>query len=475
MFEKIEITLESIAPTGEAVGKNPQNGKPIFVTDAIPGERVEVEITEDRGKWQRGRLYRIIEASPDRVTPPCPYFGPPQPVILPDGSQLNPDGAPRCTGCLWQHIAYDRQLALKRGIVVAQLADQAELAKDPHRNRMQAESMVAEVIGLADDDDNPLDFHYLTQMIFALDEQGNLCLPTRRRDKNKRAIMPIDFCLLHHPQLADLYSAFVVDEEMGQELARELITVEMSVGATADEIRDGHRGMIVLESRGKEAPSLELELPVNVLLRYGTVEDLGSVSLLVGDMSYPVALGDETFVAYPPMGRQPIVSTHALGEEALGSVVTSVLELQPFDHLLHLWAGAGLTSLAISQQVATVIAAEDDELSLAALEANTSGVANVDIHRGPVRRILDHLRRGSYEINVALLTPRDEPVEDLHFRHLDSLDIMRVAVISDDAAELARLVPVARNQRYELVSIQPVDLQPQQETVTLVARFDRRR
>jgi 23S rRNA (uracil1939-C5)-methyltransferase len=478
MVERIEIVLKSIASTGEAVGENPENGKPVFVADAIPGERVEVEITENRAQWQRGRLHRVVEASPDRIRPPCPYFGPPQPVILPDGDQLNPEGVPRCAGCLWQHISYDRQLALKRSIVVAQLAELAELAKDPRRSRSQAESLVAEVIGLADPadaEDRPLDFHYLTQMTFALDEQGNLCLPTRRYDRQTPLILPIEFCPLHHPQLADLFSAFVVDEEMGQDLARDLLTVEMSVGATAEEIGDGDEGMIVLESRGREAPSLELELPVNVLLRQGSAEDLGSVSLLIGDMSYPVALGDERFVAYPPMGRSPIVSAHALGEEALGAVVTSVLELQPFDHLLHLWAGTGLISLAVAQQVATVIAAEDDELSLAALEANTAGAENVDIHRGPVRRILDHLRRGSYESNVALLTPRDEPVEDLHFRHLDSLNILRVAVISDDATELARLVPVARSQRYELVAVQPVDLQPQQETVTLVARFDRRR
>jgi hypothetical protein len=37
------------------------------------------------------------------------------------------------------------------------------------------------------------------------------------------------------------------------------------------------------------------------------------------------------------------------------------------------------------------------------------------------------------------------------------------------------LVPLARSQRYELVAVQPLDLQPQQETVTLLARFDRRR
>ena len=75
-------------------------------SEAYPGERVVARVhryhkrrTADRG---RSRPSRLSTASPHRVAPPCPYYGP-------------------CSGCQWQHIAYDHQLALKADSVRAAL------------------------------------------------------------------------------------------------------------------------------------------------------------------------------------------------------------------------------------------------------------------------------------------------------------------------------------------------------------------
>lgn len=473
MTETIELELTGLTPSGEAIGVHPQTGRQVWVADAIPGERVEVILD----RKQRARLLRVLEASPDRVTPPCPYFGPPQPVTLPDGSQLNPDGAPRCAGCLWQHIAYDRQLALKREIVLQALAPLPDLGVDSNGRPYRPERLLAEVIALGDpeaEEDAALDYHYLTQMTFALDAEGRLCLSTRPT-LGMPSLLPIDFCLLHHPQLADLFAAFAVDEETGRELAQELLSVEMSVGATADTVEDEAKGVLVLETRSGEAPSLELGLPVNVLVRGPGTHEVAAVDLVVGDWSFPVALGEERLLGYPPMGGTPLISPHAHGDEAIGTLVASVLELQPFEHGIHLWAGAGLVSRMVARQVSTLIAIEENELAVAALQANTAGTDNVDIHSGPVPRILDNLRRGGYETNVALLTPRDEVVNETILRHLNTLGIVRFALVCEDPAEIVRLVPLAQAERYELINIQPVDLQPQQEGVLLIVRFDRRR
>ena len=70
----ITLTLTGIAHGGEALGHH--DGKIVFVPYTIPGETVEVQIVEEKARWARARLLRVIEPSPDRVVPPCPWFGP---------------------------------------------------------------------------------------------------------------------------------------------------------------------------------------------------------------------------------------------------------------------------------------------------------------------------------------------------------------------------------------------------------------
>ena len=90
-----------MAPSGECVARH--EGLVLFVAMGIPGERVEVEIVHRRKTWARARITRVIAPSPQRVAPPCSYFG-------------------HCGGCEWQHIDYAAQVAYKAGIVREQLA-----------------------------------------------------------------------------------------------------------------------------------------------------------------------------------------------------------------------------------------------------------------------------------------------------------------------------------------------------------------
>ena len=56
MMQTIELTLDAIAHGGEAMGRHA--GKVIFVPYAIPGERVRVEIVEEKERWARPVCWR---------------------------------------------------------------------------------------------------------------------------------------------------------------------------------------------------------------------------------------------------------------------------------------------------------------------------------------------------------------------------------------------------------------------------------
>ncbi|MBI3874981.1 MAG: class I SAM-dependent RNA methyltransferase, partial [Verrucomicrobia bacterium] len=89
----VQVVIHDLAFGGEGVAR--VEDFVVFVPFVIPGEEVEVEITEVKKKFARARLVRVVKPSPDRVEPHCRYFG-------------------ECGGCQYQHISYDAQLAFKR-------------------------------------------------------------------------------------------------------------------------------------------------------------------------------------------------------------------------------------------------------------------------------------------------------------------------------------------------------------------------
>jgi tRNA/tmRNA/rRNA uracil-C5-methylase (TrmA/RlmC/RlmD family) len=91
--DKIDLTIHDIAFGGEGVGRVDEFV--VFVPFVVAGEMVEAEITEIKKNFARAKLLRVVAASPDRVEPPCVYFG-------------------KCGGCQYQHIAYEAQLRIKQ-------------------------------------------------------------------------------------------------------------------------------------------------------------------------------------------------------------------------------------------------------------------------------------------------------------------------------------------------------------------------
>lgn len=95
--ESTEIRILDIAFGGCGVGQlnaGTDRGKATFVPFTIDGERVRVRITRQHRKFAEALLEAILESSPERVQPVCPYFS-------------------ACGGCSYQHIRYEHQLAIK--------------------------------------------------------------------------------------------------------------------------------------------------------------------------------------------------------------------------------------------------------------------------------------------------------------------------------------------------------------------------
>lgn len=73
-------------------------GKNIFVPFAIPGEKLEIEITESKKDYDIAKIVNILEPSDKRIIPPCKYYG-------------------KCGGCNLMHIDFNYQIELRKKIL----------------------------------------------------------------------------------------------------------------------------------------------------------------------------------------------------------------------------------------------------------------------------------------------------------------------------------------------------------------------
>lgn len=91
-----EVEIERILPGGYGLAHSA--GHTIFVSLAVPGDRLRVRIERQQGNVLFASIEEILVASADRIEPPCPYFG-------------------RCGGCDFQQLTYEQQLAAKAEII----------------------------------------------------------------------------------------------------------------------------------------------------------------------------------------------------------------------------------------------------------------------------------------------------------------------------------------------------------------------
>lgn len=86
----LELRVEKLVQGGEGMARL-SDGRVCFVQGALPGELCQVQLTQDRKDFARGRVAKVLEQSTDRVKPKCPLYG-------------------KCGGCSLQHLDENREV-----------------------------------------------------------------------------------------------------------------------------------------------------------------------------------------------------------------------------------------------------------------------------------------------------------------------------------------------------------------------------
>jgi 23S rRNA (uracil1939-C5)-methyltransferase len=456
--EELELFVERMAHGRFGVAR--VDGFVVFVRDAAPGDRVRARVFRKKKGYAEAGLVEVLEPSPDRVEPPCPYSG-------------------VCGGCQWQHTAYERQLVYKREQVRDAVERIGGLEGVPVHETIPSERV----------------FGYRNKMEFSFSDRRWLLPEEMERAGVERGfalglhvpgtfnkIIDVEACLLQAPLGNELLGA--VRESVrrsglpvygikSHEGFWRFLTLRHSVGrdewlvnlVTAED-RPGEVEPIARDLR-ERFPAVRTVVH-NVNTRRAAIAVGEREHVLAGDGLLEDRLGPYTF----RISANSFFQTNTRGAESLYEVVGAYAALEGTETVLDLYSGTGTIPILLSERARRIIGVEVVESAVADAERNCAEnqVRNCRFVAGDVRESLAGL-----EVRADVLVidpPRAGMHKDVVAGVLDRR-CPRVVYVSCNPATLARdLVELSR--LYRVREIQPVDLFPHTYHVEAVARLEMR-
>ncbi len=382
--ERLELALEGIGRMGEALAD--WDGHRAYVFGGIPGERVVGEVVRRRRGYLACRVVEVLEPSPHRVAPACPLFWP-------------------CTGCQWQHVAYEHQLDLKRAMV------EEALASRPETTGIEVMPTIP----------SPQAYEYRNHARMTVGPAGSVGYV----NSTTRRFLPVDKCLLMDPWINDAIAH--------------------------------------LQGRAAETTQLSIRYGVNtgewlVQPRFLNPD----ITLESGQKHYREKLLGHAFRVASPSFFQ--VNTRQA--EAMVGLVREGLALTGREVVVDAYAGVATFAVLLANDCARIIAIEESASAVRDGAANAEGIANIEFRQGKTEDVLGRLEAVP---DALILDPPRAGCHPRALDAVARLAPARVAYVSCDPEALARDLAVLVAGPYEVESVQPLDLFPQTHHIECIA------
>ncbi len=427
VYAEADVDLGAFTPAGVTTARYGEQTIP--VEKGLPGERAHVAITTLKGRkgWTRATVTAVIEGSPHRIEPPCPYF-------------RDHD----CGGCEWQHMAYAYQCETKVA-TVSELMHEAGIDHPPEAIRVL---------------DEPWQYRYSAAI--ALSRGAGF------RKRRRQSVIPILHCPISHPMISgllatlnDWYADGVYPDLRGK------AWIEVKVDGATDtpllQLVIGGIGGMDLPNRPELHPLADklATLPNVVSVTYK--HPSGETRPYRGPIASIVAVGGEPFVL--PAGS--FFQTNLALVPRLIARIEELTTLGPHDIAADIYCGAGLFTMFLARRAGQVIAIEVDPAAIAAARetARLWGLANIAFFAKPAEKAMDLLP----DLELALVDP---PRSGLDPRVIDAIIAKRprqFVYVSCNPVTLARDLQSFTGAGYTLRTLELFDFFPQTAHVESLA------
>jgi len=447
----VELRIEALAYGGMGLAR--LDGYVVFVSDALPGDRVRARIRKRKANHAQATVEELIEPSPVRIPADCPLHG-------------------HCGGCVWQTLPYDEQLKVKERHVAEALehiGGQAGLPLEPiapsprvwrYRNKMEF------AFGAEADGGLILGFHLPGRFdrIFSVGacliqpEPFDAALRAVEAWARRSGLAPYD-PRSHRGILRNL--ALRRSETDGRWLAI-LVTQTTEVGGRLEELA-GVLGAADAGFRG---------------LLWGFNDAVADVVRIereagrVGDLWLEEQIEDLRFRISPFSFFQ----TNTLGAAALYRVAREFLDLSGRETVLDAYCGAGTIGIFCAGQAQRVFGVEivTEAVWDARENASRNGLGNCVFIAAPLAQGLRLAQEAAgRDINRVVIDPPRGGMDKRSLKGLLGLRAPVFVYISCNPATLSRDVAAICEAGYRIARVKPIDLFPHTYHIETVIRFDR--
>ncbi len=414
-------SIENLSYSSYGVLKN--NGKVIFIPYTVTGDVISYKLLKDKKTFSEGRLIEILNSSPYRRKPLCPYFG-------------------MCGGCQWQHVKYEYQLLSKKKITADLLERIGKIGAPPVQEINAAESewnyrnRVRFQIGVAKNNVNFGFTVYNTNEVVDIETCYIVKKPIAELLKKIRMLKE---------ELVGLFDFEVYYSELEDNYIFYGITRNLTALNNIRRIPDLFKGGIFFDKKSKR--SLNIKSPfLNYSLK--TINSNYSLKIMAGGF----------------LQANQLVNTKILN--TLIEEFSNCKDLK----LLELYAGCGNFTIPLSKLFKHVVAVEGSHISIQALEENLyrNNIINVVAIKNDVKEevIKNFNLKKTYDV-VFIDPPRVGAKEIVTY--LPHLGVNTVVYLSCNPSTLARDLQILINSGFALEKVIPFDMFPQTFHIEVLA------
>ena len=431
--------------SSEGLGIARIDGQVVFVHGAIRGETCDVLVMKVLKNAAFGKIAALVEPSPARRTPDCPYYG-------------------RCGGCNFRHMSYDEELWAKRARV-----------QDALTRIGGAEVTVEEILGA----EQPL--HYRNKSIYPISPAGEVGFYRARSHQ----VVDVEHCLIQKPEadalaqaVRDYIARFRVEpynEATGRGLLRHLYVRTSCRGESlacllVNGSRLPHEQELVDMLRAAAPGVCGVVLGENTRRGNAILGDRYR-TLWGRDYLTDTLCGLELRLSVPSFYQVNHDQAQRLYEKALEYAGLTGRELA-----VDLYCGAGTITQVLARRARHVIGGEivPEAIRDAEDSARRNGVENVECLSGDASRLAAELRQRGLRPDVICVDPPRKGLAPDVVEAAASMEPERIVYVSCDPATLARDAARFAPLGYRPVRACAVDLFPGTahiETVCLLSKL----